>query len=73
MILIEHDGERLLVESLEGYDGATVIAENVPLPPSEFCTWNGEWVEDEEAKVRAEEMARIEAMTKAELIALLRK
>lgn len=30
MILIEFNGERQLVESLEGYEGATIIAENVP-------------------------------------------
>lgn len=33
MILIEHLGRRLLVESADGYDGATVLAANVTAPP----------------------------------------
>jgi hypothetical protein len=32
MILIEQDGRRQLVASLDGYDGATVIADNVSVP-----------------------------------------
>ena len=34
MILIEQDGRRQLVASLDGYDGATVIEEDVPAPPT---------------------------------------
>jgi hypothetical protein len=36
MIRIDFNGETLLVRSLEGYDGATVLADSVTAPPSEF-------------------------------------
>jgi len=66
MLLIEHNGERMLVLSTDGHDGCTVIAKNVPEQPSPFHRLEGKvWVEDAAAKERA----RVERMTKQELIA----
>jgi hypothetical protein len=59
-------GERLLVKGLAGHEGCTVIAKNVPEQPSPFHRLEGgKWVLDEAAKERA----RVEKMTKGELIA----
>jgi len=69
MILIRHKGERLLVESRDGYPGARVIARDVPPPPSDHCHWRGgKWVEDKLAKAEAQERARLNAMSRAELV-----
>jgi hypothetical protein len=64
-ILIEHNGERALVKSLNGHDGCKVIRERVPEPPSDHCRLcpKGTWNEDAEAK----EQARIERMNKSEI------
>ena len=69
MILIEHNGERQLVHSLDGHDGCKVIAKNVEPPPHDHCTWSkGKWVEDAAAKAEADHRARLNAMTRAELV-----
>lgn len=69
MILIEHEGERQLVHSLDGYDGCKVIAKNVDPPPHDHCTWaKGKWVEDAAAKVAADHRARLNVMTRGELV-----
>jgi hypothetical protein len=55
VILIELNGERQLVESLDGYDGCTVVAEGVDAPPSDHCQFvDGAWLEDEDARAEAE-------------------
>jgi hypothetical protein len=69
MILIEHNGERLLVNSLDGHEGCKVIEQDVEEQPHDHCRReNGRWVEDTEAKAKAEHNARLMAMTRAELI-----
>lgn len=59
-------GERLLVKSLDGHEGCTVVRKNVPEPPSAFHRLNdtGKWEEDAGAKERN----RLNRMTRAELI-----
>jgi hypothetical protein len=49
-------GEHLLVKSLDGHDGCTVVRKNVPEQPSAHhrLTQEGKWVEDTEAKDRSE-------------------
>jgi hypothetical protein len=59
MILIKHKGETLLVESLDGYPKAKVIATDVPHPPHDHCRWDGKWVEDADAKAQAEQRAKL--------------
>jgi hypothetical protein len=56
MILIEHNGERMLVQSIKGHDGCTVVRKNVPEQPSAHhrLSEDGKWVEDADAKERAE-------------------
>jgi hypothetical protein len=58
MILIEApDGsERCLVNSLNGYDGWKVLADDVcePEPHCVWCDEEGKWKVDEAAKARAE-------------------
>lgn len=69
MILIKWRGDPLLVESTKGYPGATVIARDVEPPPSHHCCWkDGAWCEDAEAKAKAEARARLNAMTREELV-----
>ena len=69
MILIEKGGERQLVESLDGYDGWKVVERDVDRPPSTFAKREGgKWVEDTEAKEKAERNAKLEKMTRAELV-----
>lgn len=69
MILIEHQGERLLVTSLEGYPKATVIAADIDPPPSDYCEFkSGKWVENAAAKAAAAERARLAALSRAELV-----
>lgn len=66
MILIEHDGEKMLVESIEGHEGCTVLCDHVDDAPHDHCTLcdDGEWVED----LGAMETAAINRMTNAELV-----
>ena len=69
MILIEHNGERQLVHSLDGYAGCKVIARNVKPPPHDHYTWSkGKWVEDADAKAAADHRARLNTMTRGELV-----
>lgn len=67
MILVEINGERMLVKSLSGHDGATVIRKSVPEQPSPFhrLTNAGTWVEDADAKERA----RVDGLTRQQLVA----
>lgn len=55
-LLIEQDGQRLLVKSLKGHEGAKVIHNRVPEPKNEHCQLcpKGTWVEDKQAKERGE-------------------
>jgi hypothetical protein len=72
MILIELDGERQLVESLDGYAGWAVIEKDVDLPPSDYCARvDGAWVEDTAAKDAGEQAAALEAMSKADLLSMI--
>lgn len=61
MKLITNGKEKCLVDSMKGYDGWTVIADNVS-KPAEHCFWceetNG-WKEDAAAKARASMLATI--------------
>lgn len=69
MILIEHNGERQLVESLRGYRGCKVIERDVEHPPHAHCRReDGRWVEDEEAKRAADERARLNCLSRTELV-----
>lgn len=67
MILIDHNGERMLVLSLTGHAGVTVVNANVAPQPSPYHKLDaaGNWIEDADAK----ENARLKAMTRAQLIA----
>jgi hypothetical protein len=49
-------GDMLLVKSLAGHEGCTIIRKNVPEQPSAHhrLTDDGKWVEDADAKERAE-------------------
>lgn len=72
MILIELNGETLLVGSLAGYGGCTVIEEGVDPPPNGFCTRiKGQWVEDADAKAGADKAAALAAMSRAEMVAMI--
>lgn len=66
MILIEHDGEKMLVDSLDGHDGCTVLCDHVEDAPHDHCSMcdDGEWIED----TAALERARINKMSNAELV-----
>lgn len=71
MILIRHKGERLLVNSTDGYPGCKVLAGNVPHPPGDCHRWQGgEWVECKKmkAKAKAERLARARAALGEEMI-----
>ncbi len=69
MILIRFKGEQLLVESIDGYPRATVIARDVPPAPSDHCHWeDGAWIEDAEAKAGADRRAKLAAMSRDELV-----
>lgn len=49
-------GERMLVKSLAGHGGCKVVRDRVPEPPNEHC-WlcpKGTWIEDAQARERAE-------------------
>ena len=67
MILIDHNGERMLVLNLNGHPGATVINPSVANQPAPFFKLDptGKWIEDATAK----ENARLKAMSRADLIA----
>lgn len=76
MILIEKDGERQLVHNLSGYPGWAIIAESLPMPPSDCCRWKKDrWVECAQleakarAKAKAARLARVKATLGDELIA----
>ncbi len=69
MILIRFKGEQLLVESTKGYPRAKVIDRDVPHPPSDHCCWeDGAWCEDAGAKAKAAARARLNAMSRGELV-----
>jgi len=69
MILIRSKGATQLVESLDGYPRARVIARDVEPPPHDHCKWKGgKWVEDAAAKAAADERARLATMSRAELV-----
>lgn len=58
--LIEKDGERQCVTSLDGYADWTVLAEGEAAVPVDFATFvNGAWLVDEAAKAEAERKAAI--------------
>jgi len=70
MYAIRHNGEEMWVASLDGHDGCTVIARNVPEPPPDpcaICPVKGVAIVDEAKK----EANRLNRMTNAELIAEL--
>jgi len=70
--LIELKGERQLVESLDGYDGWTVVEKGVDLPPSDHCTRvKGKWVEDAFAKALAEQAAELAAMSRVDMVTMI--
>lgn len=71
MMLIEHEGERLLVNSADGYPGCEVIARDVPPPPGDCHRWqNGKWTECKKmkAEAKAERLRRARAALGEELI-----
>lgn len=55
-LLIERDGERQLVKSLDGYEGWAVVKDRVPEPPTPHAKLNAEgaWAEDAEAAEQAQ-------------------
>jgi hypothetical protein len=64
MILIQHpaSGEQCLVDSTEGYDGWTVLAEDVPPSPGDHYRWvehERRWRADPAQRLRAENLAGI--------------
>jgi hypothetical protein len=63
MFWIEHNGERQVVSSLDGYPGHKLLAKDVP-PRPDFATdfQSGKWVVDEEAKAEAQEIADLAAL-----------
>lgn len=54
-ILIERDGERQLVKSLDGCEGWKVVKSRVPEQPTPHCYLcpKGKWVDDPEAAEQA--------------------
>lgn len=69
MILIELNGERQLVKSLDGCEGCKVIERDVEASPSDFAKREGgSWVEDTEAKSTAKRNAKLLKMTRAEFM-----
>jgi hypothetical protein len=69
MHIIDLNNERALVHSLDGHGNATVVARDVPPPPSDYCTWDGaKWVEDTAAKNRAAELAKLNRMDRLEFL-----
>jgi hypothetical protein len=70
--LVRSKGSLQLVDSLDGYPNATVLGRNVPDPPSETARWeDGQWIDDEEKKSKAERKARLQAMTREELVDMI--
>lgn len=58
--LIEKNGERCHVESLNGYEDWTVVAEGEAARPVDFANFvDGLWLVDEAAKAEAERKAAI--------------
>ena len=74
-MLIEKDGKRQLVKSLNGHEGWTVVKDRVPDPPSSHhhLTAEGTWAEDAEAKERGEIRRLIRAGRLREALALLQE
>lgn len=70
MDLIETpDGERMLVTSLRGHKGCTVIVRNAVHPVHGHAHLeDGRWVEDRAAKAAADAEARLSLMTRGELV-----
>lgn len=70
MILIEKNGERQCVKSMDGYDGWTVLANSVSEPPehSEWIAGQGYVVDEVKAAEVAEE-SRLRALPRRELMA----
>lgn len=62
LIACPETSEQCLVESLDGYEGWDVLSEDASPPPSAHCHWDRKkkrWLEDEEAKVRADKRAQV--------------
>lgn len=59
-------GERLMVKSMAGHEGCTVIRDRVPEPPGPHCRLcpKGRWIDDPAAAERE----RLNRMTQAELV-----
>lgn len=69
MHIIEANGERMIVKSLDGHESATVVASNVPPRPHDCCEWDGsKWVEDKQKKDRMDELARLKRMNRLEFL-----
>lgn len=69
MFLIELNGEQMLVASLDGHEGWTVVASDVLPPPSEAATWrNGAWAEDAAKKSRRDDLARLNRMDRLQFL-----
>jgi len=69
MIYIEIDGERQLVASLDGYEGAKVIETDVAAAPSHQAKREaGTWVEDADAKAKAKLEAKLLNMSRLEFL-----
>lgn len=69
MHIIEQNGQRMIVRSLDGHEGATVIASNVPPRPNECCEWDGsKWVEDKPKKARMDDLAKLNKMNRLEFL-----
>lgn len=70
MIRIKFKGETMLVRSLEGYEGATVLADNVTPPPSEFHEpkEGGGWQVNAAKRDKAKKRERFVNMGRDELI-----
>lgn len=64
MILIEHPetGERCLVESLDGYAGWKMVADDAPLPPEDGCDWCSKDQRWKRNKARCDRADRLSAM-----------
>ena len=67
--LIEKNGERQYVDSLEHYEGWTVLGEGAAFKPVEHGAFiNGAWVVDQQKKTRAERRALLLNMDREELL-----
>lgn len=72
--LIEKDGERQNVTSLEGYEGWTVVDDDCDLPPSDHCEYDPtapkgkRWKEDKAKREKHERRIRYKEMHRDELV-----